>query len=59
MLLQILRALCKALEGAGSIWKCLAALVRATGVLGRFAYGFRTEIHFTDEQDVYFCETVG
>jgi len=49
MLLQSLRALCKALGGAGSIWKHLEALARATGVPGRFAYGFRTELHFADE----------
>jgi len=49
MLLQSLRALCKAPGGAGSIWKYLEALVRATGVSGRFAYGFRTELHFADE----------
>jgi hypothetical protein len=48
MLLQSLRALCKAPGGAGSIWKYLAALVRATGVPGRFAYGFWTELHFAD-----------
>jgi hypothetical protein len=48
MLLQSLRALCKAQGEAGSIWKNLEALVRATGVSGRFAYGFRTELHFAD-----------
>ena len=48
MLLQSLRALCKAPGGAGSIWKYLEALARATGVSGRFAYGFRTELHFAD-----------
>jgi len=48
MLLQSLRALCKAPVGAGSIWKYLEALMRATGVSGRFAYGFRTELHFAD-----------
>jgi len=35
--------------GAGSIWKYLEALVRGTGVSERFAYGFRTELHFADE----------
>ena len=49
MLLQSLRALCKAPGGAGSIWKHLEALVRATGVSGRFAHGFRTELHSADE----------
>jgi hypothetical protein len=46
MLLQSLGALCKAPGGAGSIWKYLEALERATGVSGRFAYGFRTDLHF-------------
>jgi len=46
MLLQSLRALCKAPGGSGSIWKYLEALVRATGVSGRFACGFRTDLHF-------------
>ena len=50
MLLQSLRALSKAPGGAGSIWKYLEALVRATGVSGRFAYGFRTELNFADDQ---------
>jgi len=49
MLLHSLRALCKAPEGAGSIWKYLEALGRATGVSGRFAYSFRTELHFADD----------
>jgi len=49
MILQSLRALCKAPGEAGSIWKYLEVLVRATGVSGRFAYGFRTELHFADE----------
>jgi len=48
MLLQSLRALCKAPGGAGSIWEYLEAVVRATRVSGRFAYGFRTELHFAD-----------
>jgi len=48
MLLQSLSALCKVPEGAGSIWKYLEAPARATGVSGRFAYGFRTELHFAD-----------
>ena len=50
MLLQSLRALCKALGGAGRILKYLEALARATGVPGRFAYGFRTDIQFADVQ---------
>ena len=48
MLLQSLRALCKAPGGAGCIWKYLEALVRATAASGRFAYGFRTDLHFAD-----------
>jgi hypothetical protein len=48
MLLQSLRVLCKAPGGARSIWKYLKALTRATGVSGRFALGFRTELHFAD-----------
>ena len=48
MLLQSLRALCKAPGGPGSIWKYLEALVRATGVSGRFACCFRTDLHFAD-----------
>jgi len=48
MLLQSLRALCKAPGGPGSIWKYLEALVRATRVSGRFACGFRTDLHFAD-----------
>jgi hypothetical protein len=30
----------------------IEALVRATRVSGRFAYGFRTELHFGDEQPI-------
>ena len=48
MLLQSLRAHCKAPGGPGSIWKYLEALVRATRVSGRFACGFQTSIHFAD-----------
>jgi hypothetical protein len=49
MLFQSLSALCKAPGGAESIWEYLEAVVRATRVSGRFAYGFRTELHFADE----------
>jgi len=49
MLLQSPRALCKAAGGAGSIWKYLEALVRATGVSGRFSYGIWTELHFAPD----------
>jgi len=48
MLLQSLRALCKAPGGAASIWKYSEALPRASGVSGRFAYGFWTELHSAD-----------
>jgi len=48
MLLHSLNALCKTPGGAGSIWECLEAVVRATRVSGRVAYGFRTELHFAD-----------
>jgi len=48
MLLHSLRAHCKAPGGARSIWKYLEALVRATGVSGRFAYGFQTKLHVAD-----------
>jgi len=48
MLLQSLRALCLAPGGTGSIWNYLGAPVRYTGVSGRFACGFRTDLHFAD-----------
>jgi len=48
MLLQSLSALCKAPGGPGSIWKYLEALVRDTGVSGRSACGFPTDLHFAD-----------
>jgi len=48
MHLQSLRALCKAPGGPWCIWKHLEALVRATGVSGRLACGFRTDFHFAD-----------
>jgi len=50
MPLQSLRALCKAPGGPGSVWKYLEALVKATGVSGRFACGFRTNLHFADAE---------
>jgi len=49
MVLQSVRALCKAPGGAGSISKYLDELVRATGVSGRFACSFRTDLHLADE----------
>jgi hypothetical protein len=48
MLLHRLRALSKAPGKAWSIWKYLEALVRATGKSERYAYGFRTNLHFVD-----------
>jgi hypothetical protein len=48
MLLQCLRALSKAPGEAWSIWKYLEALVRATGKSERYAYSFRTNLHFDD-----------
>jgi len=48
MLLQSLRAFCFAPGGPGSIWNYLGAPVRSTGVSGRFACGFRTDLHFAD-----------
>jgi hypothetical protein len=48
MLLQSLTALCLAPGGPGSIWNNLGVLVRLTGVSGRFACGFRTDLHFAD-----------
>jgi hypothetical protein len=48
MLLQSLRALCFAPGGPGSIWNSVGAPVRTTGVSGRFACGFRTDLHFAD-----------
>jgi len=53
MLLQSLRALCKALGGAASMWKYLEALARATAVSGRLAYGFGTELRFADVMSTY------
>jgi len=54
MLLQSLRAHCKAAGGTGSIWKYLEALVRLPGVTGRIACGFRTDLHFADD-DLWQC----
>jgi hypothetical protein len=52
MLLQSLKDLCKAPERAGSIWKYLEALLRATRVSGKFACGFKTNLHFADVEVV-------
>jgi len=48
MLLQSPRALCKAPGGPGSIWKYSEAPVKATGIAGRFACCFRTDLHFAN-----------
>jgi hypothetical protein len=49
MLLQSLKAHCLAPGGPGSIWNYLGAPVRSAGVSRRFACGFRTDLHFADE----------
>jgi hypothetical protein len=46
--LQSLKAYYKAPGGAGSLWKYLEALVRATGVSRRFVCGFWTDLYFAD-----------
>jgi len=51
MLLQSLRALCKAPDGAGSIWKYLEALVRATAGFGKIACGFWTDLYLADQEE--------
>jgi hypothetical protein len=48
MLFQSLRAHCLASGGPGSMGNHLGAPVRSTGVSGRFACGFRTDLHFAD-----------
>jgi len=48
MLLQSLRALSFDPARPGSIWMYLEALVRSTGVIGRLACGFWTNLHFAD-----------
>jgi len=58
MLLQSLKALCKAPGGAGRIWKYLKGAVEATGVSGRFAYRFRTELHFADVRLITICSII-
>jgi hypothetical protein len=52
MFLQTLRAFSLAPGRPGSIWKYLVALVRSTGVSGRFAGGFRIDLHFADVWDI-------
>jgi hypothetical protein len=49
MLLQSLRALCKAPGRPARFSSYFDELVRATGVSRRFAYGFRSKLHFADE----------
>jgi len=48
MLLVYPRPLRLASGVPGRIWKYLGALVRLTGVPWRFAYGFRTVLHFAE-----------
>jgi hypothetical protein len=48
MLWQSLRALYLAAVGPGSIYKYLEALLRSTGVSGRIACGFLTDLHSSD-----------
>ena len=54
MLMQSLRALCKAPEGCGSIWKFLQAPVRATGVSVTFVCSFQTDLHFANNLGLKF-----
>jgi len=49
MLFQSPRALYLAPGRPGSIWKSLEALVRSTGMSGRFACGFQADLYFADE----------
>jgi len=51
MLWHSLRARCLAPGGPWSIWKYWEALVRSTGVSGRFACGFWTDLHFADGKE--------
>jgi hypothetical protein len=48
MVLQSLRALGLPPAGPGSIWNDVGALVRSTGVYGRLACGFQTDLHFAN-----------
>jgi hypothetical protein len=48
MLLQSLRALCKAPGGPGNIWNYFQVPVMAAGVSGRFGCDFQTDLHFAD-----------
>jgi hypothetical protein len=57
MLFQSLRALCLASGGPGSIWNHLGAPVRSTGVCGRFACRFWTDLHCADVKPLD-CEFV-
>jgi hypothetical protein len=60
MLMHSLRELWTVPEGAGSIWKYLEAVVRATRVSERFAYGFQTDLHSADVtcQSIHLSECV-
>ena len=53
MILHSFIAFCKGPGRAGSIWKYLEALLRATGVSERFAYNFRTEFLFAGLKELH------
>jgi hypothetical protein len=55
MLLRSLGELYLAPGGHRSIWKYLEGLVWSTRVTGRFACGFRSDLHFADDC-MYYCE---
>jgi hypothetical protein len=48
MLLQSLRTICTTAGEPRSIWQYLGGLALFTGVSGRFACNFRTDLHFAD-----------
>jgi len=59
ILLKSLRAPSLAPGGPGNIWKYFEALVRSTGVSGRFACGFLTDLHYADHKsDLWDMECV-
>jgi len=48
MCLHSRRAPCTTPGGHGRLWKYIEALVMTTGVTGRFACGFQSDLHFAD-----------
>jgi hypothetical protein len=54
LLLQSLRLIYFDPGGPGSIWKNSAALVRSTGVSGKFSCGFQTGLVFTGVPILFF-----